>query len=167
MCLFPGDQLSCIIELLGMPPQKLLDQSKRAKNFISSKGTNIIPLKRYKYHSQQKNITIAPIRYANFVHEKWTYHSHQREQILFFWKCTSVVPVRISISISFQKIWKIYVSKEIYDFRLPPVLYGDHPPRWLHCSQWGQVHNQNILLLISLQIYSKYCQYSKYVKYYK
>jgi dual specificity tyrosine-phosphorylation-regulated kinase 2/3/4 len=33
-----GDQLSCIIELLGMPPQKLLDQSKRAKNFISSKG---------------------------------------------------------------------------------------------------------------------------------
>ena len=40
--LLPGedeaDQLSCIIELLGMPPQKLLDQSKRAKNFISSKG---------------------------------------------------------------------------------------------------------------------------------
>ena len=35
---FAGDQLSCIIELLGMPPQKLLDQSKRAKNFISSKG---------------------------------------------------------------------------------------------------------------------------------
>jgi len=33
-----GDQLSCIIELLGMPPQKLLDTSKRAKNFISSKG---------------------------------------------------------------------------------------------------------------------------------
>lgn len=33
-----GDQLSCIIELLGMPPQKLLDQSKRAKNFISSQG---------------------------------------------------------------------------------------------------------------------------------
>ena len=37
-CVFLGDQLSCIIELLGMPPQKLLDQSKRAKNFISSKG---------------------------------------------------------------------------------------------------------------------------------
>ncbi|XP_040579826.1 dual specificity tyrosine-phosphorylation-regulated kinase 2 isoform X2 [Lepeophtheirus salmonis] len=40
--LLPGedeaDQLSCIIELLGMPPQKLLDQSKRSKNFISSKG---------------------------------------------------------------------------------------------------------------------------------
>ena len=33
-----GDQLSCVIELLGMPPQKLLDSSKRAKNFISSKG---------------------------------------------------------------------------------------------------------------------------------
>lgn len=33
-----ADQLACIIELLGMPPQKLLDQSKRAKNFISSKG---------------------------------------------------------------------------------------------------------------------------------
>ena len=37
-----GDQLSCIIELLGMPPQKLLDQSKRAKNFISSKGMYLI-----------------------------------------------------------------------------------------------------------------------------
>lgn len=40
--LLPGedeaDQLACIMELLGMPPQKLLDQSKRAKNFISSKG---------------------------------------------------------------------------------------------------------------------------------
>lgn len=40
--LFPGedenDQLACIIELLGMPPQKLLDQSKRSKNFISAKG---------------------------------------------------------------------------------------------------------------------------------
>jgi dual specificity tyrosine-phosphorylation-regulated kinase 2/3/4 len=40
--LFPGedesDQLACIIELLGAPPQKLLDASKRARNFISSKG---------------------------------------------------------------------------------------------------------------------------------
>ncbi|KAL1110328.1 hypothetical protein AAG570_007861 [Ranatra chinensis] len=40
--LLPGedeaDQLACIIELLGMPPQKLLDVSKRTKNFISSKG---------------------------------------------------------------------------------------------------------------------------------
>lgn len=40
--LFPGedenDQLACIIELLGMPPQKLLEQSKRTKNFITSKG---------------------------------------------------------------------------------------------------------------------------------
>lgn len=40
--LLPGedeaDQLACMIELLGMPPQKLLEQSKRAKNFISSKG---------------------------------------------------------------------------------------------------------------------------------
>ncbi|XP_036363387.1 dual specificity tyrosine-phosphorylation-regulated kinase 2-like [Octopus sinensis] len=40
--LFPGedegDQLACIIEMLGMPPQKLLDHSKRARNFISSKG---------------------------------------------------------------------------------------------------------------------------------
>ncbi|GJQ80336.1 hypothetical protein Trydic_g254 [Trypoxylus dichotomus] len=40
--LLPGedeaDQLACIIELLGMPPPRLLDQSKRAKNFISSKG---------------------------------------------------------------------------------------------------------------------------------
>ncbi len=40
--LFPGedegDQLACIIEIYGMPPQKLLDVSKRARNFISSKG---------------------------------------------------------------------------------------------------------------------------------
>uniref|UniRef100_A0A3Q2TSA6 dual-specificity kinase n=1 Tax=Fundulus heteroclitus TaxID=8078 RepID=A0A3Q2TSA6_FUNHE len=40
--LFPGedegDQLACVMELLGMPPQKLLDQAKRAKNFINSKG---------------------------------------------------------------------------------------------------------------------------------
>ncbi|XP_023668491.1 dual specificity tyrosine-phosphorylation-regulated kinase 2-like isoform X1 [Paramormyrops kingsleyae] len=33
-----GDQLACVIELLGMPAQKLLDASKRAKNFVSSKG---------------------------------------------------------------------------------------------------------------------------------
>ncbi|KAG9342621.1 hypothetical protein AGOR_G00246550 [Albula goreensis] len=33
-----GDQLACVIELLGMPSQKLLDASKRAKNFVSSKG---------------------------------------------------------------------------------------------------------------------------------
>ncbi|XP_077565340.1 dual specificity tyrosine-phosphorylation-regulated kinase 2 isoform X2 [Stigmatopora nigra] len=33
-----GDQLACIMELLGMPGQKLLDASKRAKNFVSSKG---------------------------------------------------------------------------------------------------------------------------------
>lgn len=40
--IFPGedeaDQLACIIELLDMPPQTLLDQSKRARNFISSRG---------------------------------------------------------------------------------------------------------------------------------
>ena len=40
--LFPGedeaDQLACTIELLGMPPQKILESSKRARNFISSKG---------------------------------------------------------------------------------------------------------------------------------
>jgi dual specificity tyrosine-phosphorylation-regulated kinase 2/3/4 len=40
--LFPGedeaDQLACIIELVGMPPSKVLDVSKRARNFISSKG---------------------------------------------------------------------------------------------------------------------------------
>lgn len=40
--LLPGedeaDQLACIVELIGMPPPKLLDQSKRAKTFISSKG---------------------------------------------------------------------------------------------------------------------------------
>lgn len=33
-----GDQLACTIELLGMPSQKLLDASKRSKNFVSSKG---------------------------------------------------------------------------------------------------------------------------------
>lgn len=40
--LLPGedefDQLACIIELLGMPPKKLLDQSKRATTFFSAKG---------------------------------------------------------------------------------------------------------------------------------
>lgn len=40
--LFPGedegDQLACVIELLGMPSEKLIESSKRAKNFISSKG---------------------------------------------------------------------------------------------------------------------------------
>ncbi|XP_048213609.1 dual specificity tyrosine-phosphorylation-regulated kinase 3 [Perognathus longimembris pacificus] len=40
--LFPGedegDQLACMMELLGMPPPKLLEQSKRAKYFINSKG---------------------------------------------------------------------------------------------------------------------------------
>ena len=40
--LFPGedesDQLATVIELLGMPPQRLLDGSKRWRNFISSKG---------------------------------------------------------------------------------------------------------------------------------
>ena len=40
--LFPGedegDQLACIIELQGMPSQKLLEVSKRSRNFISSKG---------------------------------------------------------------------------------------------------------------------------------
>uniref|UniRef100_A0A0N4UDV2 dual-specificity kinase n=1 Tax=Dracunculus medinensis TaxID=318479 RepID=A0A0N4UDV2_DRAME len=40
--LLPGedenDQLALIIELLGMPPQKLIENSKRARNFISSKG---------------------------------------------------------------------------------------------------------------------------------
>lgn len=42
MPLFPGedeaDQLSCVIEILGMPSQKVLDASKRARNFVSSKG---------------------------------------------------------------------------------------------------------------------------------
>ncbi|XP_007888657.1 dual specificity tyrosine-phosphorylation-regulated kinase 2-like [Callorhinchus milii] len=33
-----GDQLACMMELLGMPPKRLLEQSKRAKMFISSKG---------------------------------------------------------------------------------------------------------------------------------
>ena len=33
-----GDQLALIMEVLGMPPQSLLDVSKRARHFISSKG---------------------------------------------------------------------------------------------------------------------------------
>lgn len=33
-----GDQLACMVELMGMPPQSLLDQGKRTRNFISSKG---------------------------------------------------------------------------------------------------------------------------------
>lgn len=40
--LFPGedeaDQLSCIMEVLGVPPQKMLDTSKRSRNFFTSKG---------------------------------------------------------------------------------------------------------------------------------
>lgn len=40
--LLPGedetDQLACMIELLGMPPQRLIETSKRSRNFISSKG---------------------------------------------------------------------------------------------------------------------------------
>lgn len=40
--LFPGedegDQLACIIEILGIPEQRILDNSKRARNFISSQG---------------------------------------------------------------------------------------------------------------------------------
>lgn len=40
--LFPGedegDQLACIIEIFGVPPQSLLEHSKRSRNFISSKG---------------------------------------------------------------------------------------------------------------------------------
>ena len=41
--LLPGedesDQLACMIELLGMPPPRLIEQSKRAKMFFSSKGS--------------------------------------------------------------------------------------------------------------------------------
>ena len=40
--IFPGedehDQLACIIELLGVPPSKLLDSCKRVKSFFSSRG---------------------------------------------------------------------------------------------------------------------------------
>ncbi|XP_076175650.1 dual specificity tyrosine-phosphorylation-regulated kinase 2 isoform X2 [Ptiloglossa arizonensis] len=40
--LLPGedeaDQLACIIELLGMPPLRLLESAKRSRQFISSKG---------------------------------------------------------------------------------------------------------------------------------
>ena len=40
--LFPGedemDQLSCMMEVLGMPPMKMLENSKRSRTFFSSKG---------------------------------------------------------------------------------------------------------------------------------
>lgn len=40
--LLPGedepDQLACIIELLGMPPTRLLDKSKRVRQFVTTKG---------------------------------------------------------------------------------------------------------------------------------
>ena len=40
--LFPGedemDQLSCMMEVLGMPPLKMLENSKRSRTFFSSKG---------------------------------------------------------------------------------------------------------------------------------
>ncbi|KAM8868769.1 dual specificity tyrosine-phosphorylation-regulated kinase 3 isoform X1 [Synchiropus splendidus] len=40
--LFPGedegDQLACCMELLGIPPQRILEKGKRTKNFINSQG---------------------------------------------------------------------------------------------------------------------------------
>lgn len=40
--LFPGeeenDQLACIMEVQGMPPRRLLEESKRSKAFFSSRG---------------------------------------------------------------------------------------------------------------------------------
>nr|AAL56407.1 similar to dual-specificity tyrosine-phosphorylation regulated kinase [Oikopleura dioica] len=33
-----GDQLACMIELLGMPPKRMIETAKRTKNFISSRG---------------------------------------------------------------------------------------------------------------------------------
>jgi dual specificity tyrosine-phosphorylation-regulated kinase 2/3/4 len=33
-----GDQLACMMEILGMPPQRVLDICKRSKTFFSSKG---------------------------------------------------------------------------------------------------------------------------------
>ena len=40
--LFPGedesDQLACMMEVLGMPPAKMLDTSKRSRTFFNSKG---------------------------------------------------------------------------------------------------------------------------------
>lgn len=40
--LFPGedegDQLACMMEVLGMPPSKMLDTSKRSRTFFNSKG---------------------------------------------------------------------------------------------------------------------------------
>ncbi|XP_066594622.1 dual specificity tyrosine-phosphorylation-regulated kinase 2-like [Prorops nasuta] len=42
LALFPGedeaDQMACIIEMLGMPPVKLLEGAKRSRQFISSEG---------------------------------------------------------------------------------------------------------------------------------
>lgn len=32
------DQLSCIIEMLGMPPEKMWEQSKKRSTYVSSKG---------------------------------------------------------------------------------------------------------------------------------
>jgi len=33
-----GDQLACAIELVGMPPRRIIDTAKRSKNFFTSKG---------------------------------------------------------------------------------------------------------------------------------
>ena len=51
--LFPGedemDQLSCMMEVLGMPPAKMLEISKRSRTFFSSKG-----------HPRYCSVTINP-----------------------------------------------------------------------------------------------------------
>lgn len=51
-----GDQMACIVELIGLPPPKLLELSKRSRNFFNSKGyprycsTTILPNGHVRFH---------------------------------------------------------------------------------------------------------------------
>ena len=85
--------MSCIIELLGMPPQRLLDQSKRAKNFISSKGDYLLLVTACiqiffwnviwaRDKIKFSNLTICRLpALLHGHHAPWRHHSPQRRPI--------------------------------------------------------------------------------------
>ena len=81
-----GDQLSCIIELLGMPPQKLLDQSKRAKNFISSKGKYLQSSELHNFSSKICcNKLSCPLLHV--MPNSLNTNSQKEKEIFFFKRC--------------------------------------------------------------------------------
>ena len=109
-----------------MPPQKLLDQSKRAKNFISSKGKNFTARQFISY---------------------WTIMLHIKSNINKDYSTTLpqihkwlIVGVRLSPLLHGQKYkYKYKYTNDKLLTRLSPLLHGHHPPRWLHSSQRGKV----------------------------